>query len=115
MLRIRSSARRCIRIREGLVIVTKVGARRGEDGSWIQEHGRQFLIDSVHDNLRNLGLDVLDIVNVRGTGMAAPEKGFDPRPAVEVIAELQRQGLVRHIGVSNVSASTSLTPKPSLR
>src|ERR1700712_217095 len=65
--------------RDGLVIVTKVGARRGDDGSWIQEHGQQFLIDSVHDNLRNLGLDVLDIVNVRGTGLAAPEEGFDPR------------------------------------
>jgi aryl-alcohol dehydrogenase-like predicted oxidoreductase len=90
--------------REDLVIVTKVGARRGEDGSWIQHHGRQFLIDSVHDNLRNLGLDALDIVNVRGTGLAAPEAGFDVRPAVEVIAELQRQGLVKHIGLSNVSA-----------
>src|ERR1700747_64866 len=60
--------------RDGLVIVTKVGARRGEDGSWIHEHGPQFLIDSVHDNLRNLGLDVLDIVNVRGTGLMAPEE-----------------------------------------
>jgi len=90
--------------RNGLVIVTKVGARRGDDGSWIQEHGRQFLIDSVHDNLRNLGLDVLDIVNVRGTGIEAPQDTFDARPSVEVIAELQRQGLVRHIGVSNVSA-----------
>jgi len=90
--------------RDGLVIVTKVGARRGEDGSWIQEHGPQFLIDSVHDNLRNLGLDVLDIVNVRGTGLMAPEEGFDVRPAVEAIAELQRRGLVKHIGVSNVSA-----------
>jgi len=90
--------------RDGLVIVTKVGARRGEDGSWIQEHGPQFLIDSVHDNLRNLGLDVLDIVNVRGTGLMAPEEGFDVRPALEAIADLQRQGLVKHIGVSNVSA-----------
>src|ERR1700761_241421 len=90
--------------RDGLVIVTKVGARRGEDGSWIQEHGRQFLIDSVHDNLRNLGLDVIDVVNVRGTGLAAPEAGFDIRPAVEAVAELKRQGLVKHIGVSNVSA-----------
>ncbi len=90
--------------RDNLVIVTKVGARRGPDGSWIQEHGRQFLIDSVHDNLRNLGLDALDIVNVRGTGIESPDDKFDPRPSVEVIAELQRQGLVRHIGVSNVSA-----------
>ena len=90
--------------REDLVIVTKVGARRGEDGSWIQEHTPQTLIDSVHDNLRNLGLDVLDVVNVRGTGLEAPDASFDVRPSMEVIAELQRQGLVRHIGVSNVSA-----------
>lgn len=87
-----------------LVIVTKVGARRGDDGSWIQEHTKQSLIDGVHDNLRNLKLDALDIVNVRGTGLAAPEEKFDIRPAMDVIAQLQHKGLVKHIGVSNVTA-----------
>jgi pyridoxine 4-dehydrogenase len=87
-----------------LVIVTKVGAKRGDDGSWIQNHERNFLIDSVHDNLRNLGLDVLDVVNVRGTGFAEADEAFDVRPSVEVMAELQTQGLVKHIGVSNVNA-----------
>jgi len=60
---------------EGLVIVTKLGARRGEDKSWIHARSRQELIDGAHDNLRNLGLDVLDIVNLRVGGFAAPEKG----------------------------------------
>ena len=87
-----------------LVIVTKVGARRSEKGEWIQEHTRESLINSVHDNLRNLGLDALDIVNVRGTGLDKPQDDFDVRPSMEVMAELQRQGLVKHIGVSNVSA-----------
>jgi pyridoxine 4-dehydrogenase len=90
--------------RDGLVIVTKVGAKRGEDGSWIQNHDRQFLMESVHDNLRNLGLDALDVVNVRGTGFAEANPEFDIRPSMEAIAELQAQGLVRHIGVSNVNA-----------
>lgn len=89
---------------DNLVLVTKVGARRGADGSWIQEHTPQSLTDSVQDNLRNLGLDALDVVNVRGTGLSAPDENFDIRPAMEVIAELQRKGLVKHIGVSNVSA-----------
>jgi aryl-alcohol dehydrogenase-like predicted oxidoreductase len=89
---------------KNLVIVTKVGARRGEKGEWIQEHGREFLTSSVHDNLRNLGLDALDVVNVRGTGLDAPDGTFDIRPAMETMAELQRQGLVKHIGVSNVNA-----------
>ena len=89
--------------RDGLVIVTKVGARRGEDGSWIQDHSPQQLIDSVHDNLRNLGLAVLDVVNVRGTGLTEPDASFDVRPSMEVIAAMQQRGLVRHIGVSNVT------------
>lgn len=90
--------------RDDLVIVTKVGARRGDKGEWIQEHTPQTLIDGVHDNLRNLKLDVLDVVNVRGMGLAEPDPTFDIRPSVEVVAELQHKGLVKHIGVSNVSA-----------
>jgi pyridoxine 4-dehydrogenase len=89
---------------KNLVLVTKVGARRGEKGEWIQNHDRQFLIDSVHDNLRNLGVDALDVVNVRGTGLDKPQDDFDFRPSMEVMAELQTQGLVKHIGVSNASA-----------
>jgi pyridoxine 4-dehydrogenase len=89
---------------ENLVIVTKVGAQRGDKGEWNQDHTPQLLIDGVHDNLRNLGLDVLDIVNVRGTGMAAPEDSFDIRQSVETMARLQHQGLIKHIGVSNVHA-----------
>jgi pyridoxine 4-dehydrogenase len=86
------------------VLVTKIGARRGDAGEWIQDHTAQFLIDSVHDNLRNLKLDALAIVNVRATGMAEPVDTFDIRPSMETVAELQRQGLVKHIGVSNVNA-----------
>ena len=64
---------------DGLVIVTKLGARRGEDKSWLHAISRQELIDGVHDNLRNLGLDVLDIVNYRVMGSAtAPRKGPSP-------------------------------------
>ena len=88
-----------------LVIVTKVGARRDDKGEWIQDHRRELLISSVHDNLRNLGLDALDVVNVRGTGLMDADPNFDIRPPVETIAELQRQGLVKHIGVSNVNSA----------
>jgi aryl-alcohol dehydrogenase-like predicted oxidoreductase len=86
----------------GLVIVTKVGARRGADKSWIHALTRQELIDAVHDNLRNLGLDVLDVVNLRVGGLSEPSEGSIEEP-VTVLADLQRQGLIRHIGLSNVS------------
>jgi len=86
----------------GLVIVTKLGARRGEDRSWNHARTRQDLIDGVHDNLRNLGLDALDVVNMRVGGFAAPEPG-SIEEQVTVLAELKQQGLIRHIGVSNVS------------
>lgn len=90
---------------EDLVIVTKIGGRRGEDGSWLQALSPEALTQAVHDNLRNLGLDILEVVNLRLM--------FDPfRPAegsiealLAVLAELQRQGLVRHIGLSNVTAA----------
>jgi pyridoxine 4-dehydrogenase len=87
---------------DGLVIVTKVGARRGEDKSWIHALSRQELTDAVHDNLRNLGLDVLDVVNLRVGGMLGPLEGPIEQPLTALV-ELKRQGLVRHIGLSNVS------------
>jgi aryl-alcohol dehydrogenase-like predicted oxidoreductase len=86
----------------GLTLVTKVGARRGPDGSWIQDLSPAFLKQSVHDNLRNLGLDTIPIVNVRSTGRDAPSNDSIAE-AVTAMAELQQEGLVQHIGLSNVS------------
>lgn len=88
---------------EGLVIVTKLGARRGEDKSWIPALSRQDLIDGAHDNLRNLGLERLDVVNLRVGGMMEPTPGSIAEP-LTVLAELKAQGLIRHIGLSTVSA-----------
>jgi pyridoxine 4-dehydrogenase len=85
-----------------LVIVTKVGARRGEDKSWIPALSRQELIDGIHDNLGNLGLDVLDVVNLRVGGFTEPSEGSIEEP-LTVLAELKRQGLIRHIGLSNIT------------
>jgi pyridoxine 4-dehydrogenase len=87
---------------DGLTIVTNVGARRQEDKSWVHALSRQELIDAVHDNLRNLGLDSLDVVNLRVGGMMGPSEGSIEEP-LTVLAELRRQGLVRHIGLSNIS------------
>ena len=87
---------------DGLVIVTKVGARRPEDKSWVHALSRQELIDAVHDNLRNLGLDALDVVNLRVGGVMGPSEGSIEEP-LTVLAELKRQGLIRHLGLSNVS------------
>ena len=87
---------------EGLVIVTKVGARRGEDKSWLHALSRQELIDAVHDNLRNLGLDTLDVVNLRVGGVTGPSEGSIEEP-ITVLAELRAQGLIRHLGLSNVT------------
>ena len=88
--------------RDGLLIVTKLGARRGDDKSWIPARSRQDLIDGVHDNLRNLGLDALDVVNLRVGGMMEPIEGSIAEP-LSVLAELKARGLIRHIGVSNIS------------
>lgn len=88
--------------RDGLVIVTKLGARRGADKSWIPALSRQELIDGVHGNLRNLGLDALQVVNLRVGGMMEPSEGSIEEP-LTVLAELKRQGLIRHIGLSNIS------------
>lgn len=85
-----------------LTIVTKVGARRGPDKSWPKAISRQELIDAVHDNLRNLGLDVLDVVNLRLGGQFGPDDSSVEAP-VSVLAGLQQQGLIRHIGLSNIS------------
>jgi pyridoxine 4-dehydrogenase len=87
---------------DGLVIVTKVGARRGADKSWLHALSRQELIDAVHDNLRNLSLDKIDVVNLRVGGVMGPAEGSLEEP-MTVLAELQSQGLIRHIGLSNVT------------
>ncbi|RKH26638.1 aldo/keto reductase family oxidoreductase [Corallococcus praedator] len=88
-----------------LVIVTKIGARRGEDGSWNPAFSPEALTQAVHDNLRNLGLDVLDVVNLRIMfDTHGPAEGSIEAP-LTVLAGLQQQGLVRHIGLSNVTAA----------
>ena len=88
---------------DDLVIVTKIGARRGADGSWLPAFSPEELTQAVHDNLRNLGLDVLDVVNLRIMFDAhGPAEGSIEAP-LTALAELQRQGLVRHIGLSNVT------------
>src|SRR5258708_7414449 len=87
---------------DGLIIVTKVGARRGADKSWMHALSRQELIDAVHDNLRNLGLDQLDVVNLRVGEVMAPSEGAIEEP-LTVLAELKRQGLILHLGLSNVT------------
>jgi pyridoxine 4-dehydrogenase len=87
---------------DGLVIVTKLGARRGADKSWIHALSRQELIDGAHDNLRNLGVETLDVVNLRVGGVMEPSEGSIEQP-LTVLAELKRQGLIRHIGLSNIT------------
>jgi pyridoxine 4-dehydrogenase len=87
---------------DGLVIVTKLGARRGADKSWIHALSRQELLDGTHDNLRNLGLETLDVVNLRVGGVMEPSEGSIEGP-LTVLGELKRQGLIRHIGLSNVT------------
>ena len=88
---------------DSLVIVTKVGARRGSDGSWPHARSRQEIIGAVHDNLRNLGLDALDVVNLRLGGLTGPTDEPFEEP-LAVLAELKQQGLIRAIGLSTVSA-----------
>ncbi len=87
---------------QDLVIVTKIGARRGSDGSWLPANSAKELEQAVHDNLRNLGLEVLDVVNLRIMfGMGPTEGSIEAQ--LTAVAELQRKGLVRHIGLSNVT------------
>ena len=83
-------------------IVTKVGARRGADKSWIPARGRQDLIDAVHDNLRHIGLEQLHVVNLRVGGMSSPEEGSIEEP-LSALVELKAQGLIAHLGLSTVS------------
>ena len=90
---------------DDLVIVTKIGARRGADGSWLPAYGTDDLARAVDDNLRNLGLEALDVVNLRIMfSVHGPAEGSIAEP-LEALADLQRQGLVRHIGLSNVTAA----------
>ena len=85
-----------------LVIVTKVGARRGPDKSWIPAHSKQEIIDAVHDNLRNLGLDVIDVVNLRVGPPLGPAEGSIAE-RLSALVEAKNKGLIRHIGLSNVT------------
>jgi pyridoxine 4-dehydrogenase len=89
----------------GLVIVTKLGARRTPDKSWVPWNAPKDLEAGVHDNLRNLGLEAIDIVNYRvmGTGHGPGEGSVEPQ--ITALAELRRRGLIRHIGVSNATAT----------
>ena len=89
----------------GLVIVTKLGGRRPPDKSWQPAISPQELTAGVHDNLRNLGLDVLDVVNYRVMGSGHGSEEGSIAEQVTVLADLQRKGLIRHIGLSNVTAS----------
>ena len=90
---------------DDLVIVTKVGAVRGADASWNPAQTPAELTSAVHDNLRNLGVDVLDVVNLRVPGaLHAPSEGSIAE-RFEALAELQRQGLIRHLGLSNVTSA----------
>lgn len=90
---------------QNLVIVTKVGAKRGADGSWNSAQSPAELTSAVHDNLRNLGLDVLDVVNLRIMGdVQRPSEG-SIEPQFTALAELQKQGLIRHLGLSNATSA----------
>jgi pyridoxine 4-dehydrogenase len=88
--------------RDDLVIVTKVGAVRGSDASWIPARTPADLEAGVHDNLRNLAIDAVDVVNLRVGGISGPEQGSIEAPFT-ALAELQRKGLIRHLGLSNVT------------
>ena len=88
---------------DDLVIVTKIGARRGNDGSVLATSSHDELIQAVHDNLRNLDVDVLDVVNLRNMFDDGDRAGELIEAGLTVLADLQRQGLVRHIGLSNVT------------
>lgn len=90
---------------DDLVLVTKIGARRGEDASWIRADSDAELEQAVHDNLRNLGLDALEVVNLRIMfGVHGPEEGSIAQQ-LAALARMQQRGLVRHIGLSNVTAA----------
>ncbi len=87
---------------DDLVIVTKIGARRTPDKAWLPALSKQEITDGIHDNLRNLGLDAVDVVNLRVGGLEGPAERSIAAP-LTVLAELQEQGLIKHLGLSNVS------------
>lgn len=89
---------------DDLVIVTKVGAQRGPDASWNPAQSPAELTRAVHDNLRNLGVDRLDVVNFRAWGISSPTEA-SIEESFTALAEMQRQGLIRHLGLSNVTAA----------
>jgi aryl-alcohol dehydrogenase-like predicted oxidoreductase len=89
---------------DGLTIVTKVGGKRGEDASWNPAQSPPELVSAVHDNLKNLGLEALDVVNLRLMGGHAPTEGTI-EPQFSTLVELQKQGLIRHLGLSNATAT----------
>jgi len=89
--------------RDGLTLVTKIGFKRGADGSWLPAGSSDELRAAVHDNLRNLGLERLDVVNLRAPGLEGPD-GSSIGAALGTLVRLQEEGLVRHIGLSNVDA-----------
>jgi pyridoxine 4-dehydrogenase len=89
--------------RDDLTIVTKIGFLRGDDQSWVPATAPAQLREAVHSNLRNLGLDVLDVVNLRAPGVAGPD-GSSIAATLEVMLKLKQEGLIRHIGLSNVDA-----------
>jgi len=89
--------------RDGLTLVTKIGHKRGADGSWLPAASSDELRAAVHDNLRNLGLERLDVVNLRAPGLAGPD-GSSIGESLGTLVRLQEEGLVRHIGLSNVDA-----------
>jgi pyridoxine 4-dehydrogenase len=88
---------------ENLTIVTKVGAKRGDDKSWNPAQSPQDLTDAIHDNLRNLGLDTIDVVNFRAMGSVHGPKEGSIAEQITALAELKQQGLIKHLGVSNVT------------
>lgn len=88
---------------EDLILVTKISAKRGADGSWLPAFSREELTSAIHDNLRNLKLDVIEVVNLRSMhGLLTPSEGSLEEP-LAVMAELQAKGLIKHIGISNVT------------
>lgn len=94
--------------RDNLVIVTKIGATRGPDASWNPAFSKEALTLAIHDNLKNLGLEVIDVVNLRAIfDVHGPAEGSLEEP-LTVLADLQRQGLVRHVGLSNVTTKQVL-------
>jgi pyridoxine 4-dehydrogenase len=94
-----------------LVIITKVGGRRGDDKSWTHAHKTAEIISAVHDNLRNLGLETLDVVNLRVGPPMGPAEGSIEEPLAALV-DLKKQGLIRHIGLSNITPKQFADSQP---